>query len=194
MAEIQTSRGDELRQNYSGSYYDIPIFPGCDIGTVGLRHAVALPDGYQYADTIVPEDGARLLREHYPGLPRFVTQSWISGDAVESHESIDILYVGVEHLPGKQLVGIGRLAYREYVGILSSFVVDIDHRCQGVGRAIVDARIDLADRLGIVLLQMPRLATTNTLRSYYLEKGFQQIRDGRYVRTSKAVLESLTRG
>jgi GNAT superfamily N-acetyltransferase len=88
--------------------------------------------------------------------------------------------VGVRALSGT-LVGFGSLSYRRQNGELGDFVVAETERGRGIGKAIINIRLRQAESKGVTSLYMPYLEPTNTLRSYYLENGFQVLTNGKAI-------------
>lgn len=78
--------------------------------------------------------------------------------------------MGVRHERGL-LAGVGFLAGNLRHAVLCDFVVNPEHRGQGIGRAILNRRINIADALKIPYLYT-ELAPTNKLTKYYEELGF----------------------
>lgn len=70
------------------------------------------------------------------------------------------------------LIGYGRLGVEGTWGIMGDFGVHPDARHQGIGRAIVRQRVEIAQQIGLVHL-LADLEPTNTLGSYYAELGFK---------------------
>lgn len=158
-----------------------PTFPGANIGSIGLRHTVQAPSGYHYTDTLGGEDAVRLLHDHYP-LPDQTLEDWQYHTADFMRSGGTLIYVGIAEDETDKLVGMGALSRLWNQGVLSNFVVDAEHRGKGIGKAIVDERLEIADRIGVTLLQIPRLEDTNTLRGYYAGRGFLQSASGQFIR------------
>ena len=161
--------------------------PGANLGLIGLRHTVELPEGYDYVNYLDPEAAAELLRGHYPDAKTTV-EEWSSREASFMRHRYAIVHVGVRSHETDELVGMGRLHYVDTWGGLSGFVVHTDHRSIGIGKAIIDERLNVADQLGLNVVDIPCLESSNTLWSYYLAKGFKQTDDGGYIRTPKIQL------
>lgn len=81
-----------------------------------------------------------------------------------------IASVGVRHENGL-LVRVGFLAGNLRHVVLCDLVVDPDHRGRGIGMAILNRRVNIADKLQIPYLYT-ELAPTNKLAGYYEELGF----------------------
>lgn len=99
-------------------------------------------------------------------------------DALNGKSRIDI---GVLD-PTGDLVGFGTVTYIDDQGELSDFAVNPHDRGQGIGKAIVDERLRLAEEAGVDSFYMPYLMATNTLRSFYYERGFHETERGEVVR------------
>ena len=96
-------------------------------------------------------------------------------------EGVDMLDVGVRDINGS-LVGFGSVARRGENGELGDFVVSPNHQHRGIGKALIAERLGLADAAGITSLYIANFEPTNTLKSFYLENGFQETPAGEVVR------------
>lgn len=123
----------------------------------------SIPDYYYFAEEITGEDVVRLRSSSDWGT---VT------DADLWQRTIDqsITVVGVGH-PTQSLVGVGFLAGNPRHAILCDFVVHPNHRGQGIGQAILNRRINIAEELEIPYLYT-ELSPTNRLMGYYEDIGF----------------------
>lgn len=93
-----------------------------------------------------------------------------------------IATVGTRNLEGL-LTSIGFIAGNPRHAVLCDFSVAADHRGQGLGRATLRRRVEIADELEIPYLYT-ELAPTNVLRPLYEELGF--IRSGNeYTRAAR---------
>jgi GNAT superfamily N-acetyltransferase len=81
-----------------------------------------------------------------------------------------IATVGVRDEAGL-LVGVGFLTGNARHAVLCDFIVHPEHRGQGIGSAILQRRVDIADELGIPYLYT-ELAKTNVLTAKYETLGF----------------------
>jgi GNAT superfamily N-acetyltransferase len=70
-----------------------------------------------------------------------------------------------------ELIGVGFLAGNLRHAVLCDFVVRPDYRSIGIGTAILNRRINIADGLNIPYLYT-ELAPTNRLRQRYVDLGF----------------------
>jgi GNAT superfamily N-acetyltransferase len=148
-------------------------------GIAGMKHELELqqqslaplPNGYMY-DTSLYMDSSELdtLLKASMGP---VEGNYADFESVIELDELDNFNVGVRTTEGA-LIGYGRLLYKDGRGELLDFMVDPGHRRQGIGKAIIDTRIAMAETSGVTSLYIPRLAETNTVASYYLEKGFQE--------------------
>jgi ribosomal protein S18 acetylase RimI-like enzyme len=163
------------------------------LGRLGVRKSVMLeaigrdraplPEGYQYAGKIKAKELASLMQE--VGWPA-TTPSLRRDRRVWGSKGISTFEVGVRDKSGK-LVGYGALFHKGKDGELGNFVVSPDHQGQGIGKVIIDERLEMAEQTGLTSLYMPFLDQTNTLRSYYEEKGFREGTSGEVVRGPHAV-------
>lgn len=152
-----------------------------DAGIVAELSPVPLPEGYCFAepDTIKSPEVARLYRqvEQNDATPDdFLEQR----DTVLWSELLDVVNIGVRTVAG-ELSGFGSLAYYRTEGELCDLVVDPRHQRRGIAKALIAARLAIAERAGITDLYSPPLAPTNTLRTYYFELGFRETEAGELV-------------
>lgn len=141
-----------------------------------------LPEGYYFEDPsrIDPYEVPVLLRQVEIG--EFIGDNYIAGRATDpGFTDTSWLDVGVRDATG-QLVGYGSIACKGQFGELCDFVVSPAHQSLGIGKAIIDERLVRAEQTGIEWLYMPWLEDTNTLKSYYIEKGFHETPRGELVR------------
>lgn len=124
----------------------------------------SLPKYYEFAHKITGAD-VSILRD---------SSNW---GTITDHDlwqrTIDesIAVVGVSHPTHPLLVGIGFLAGNSRHAILCDFLVHPRHRGQGIGQAILNRRINIADELEIPYLYT-ELSPTNKLEEYYKGVGF----------------------
>jgi len=88
-----------------------------------------------------------------------------------SYPSSALIAVGVRSEVNKELVGVGFVVGNKRHGVLCDFNVRPEHQHKGVGRAILDERIRLADQMNIPFLYTD-LASTNPLVRMYEALGF----------------------
>jgi GNAT superfamily N-acetyltransferase len=158
------------------------------LGRTGVRSAeledqerAPLPEGYHYVDRRHIKPGELNGLNHRAGWTHTTHKdAWLQLRGKLSGGQQEII-VGVRNKDGG-LVGFGGLIYRGDQGEPGDFAVDPDFRSQGIGKAIIDERLRLAEKEGITSLYMPYLEPTNTLRSYYIEKGFRETPAGEVVR------------
>jgi len=136
-----------------------------------------LPEGYRFVQTnIDPEEVLGLMRQLEIGknLPDYHMQ-----DREEMFRSKDLctIDVGVRHMT-EQLVGFSSLVHRQGQGILGDFVVSPGHQHQGIGKALIDGRLSIADQEDVMSLYIPELEPTNSLHSFYVERGFRPVLTG----------------
>lgn len=122
-----------------------------------------LPDGYKYTSSLSGEEVVDLRSESGWGTEKN-TELWqrVIDESIAS--------TGVRDETSK-LVGVGFLAGNARHAVLCDFIVSPDHRGKGLGRAILNKRVNLADELEIPYLYT-ELAPTNSLKTYYEELGF----------------------
>lgn len=167
----------------TGEYYDLKaLAPGIAIASAGLVHVVELPLGYEYVTELDASDAATLFRGHYPNQDTLGPKAWQYRESQEAREGVSGLYVGVSEIKSNVLVGLGQLSYRGSFGCLSNFVVHTEHRGRAIGKAIIDDRLELATALGLTMISIPRLESTNRLQSYYHKHGFTETEYGALVR------------
>lgn len=167
------------------------------LGKTGVRSTevedqerAPLPEGYRYVDRKHMNPGELSHLYHRVGWTNATHKSaWLQLRGKLGGGQKEII-VGVRNKEGG-LVGFGGLIYRGDQGVPGDFAVDPDFRSQGIGKAIIDERLRLAENEGVTSLYMPYLEPTNTLRSYYVEKGFSELPTGEIVRgPNPAPLES----
>ena len=103
------------------------------------------------------------------------------GRRIDEHQGKSRIDVGVLD-PAGELVGFGTVLYIGDQGELCDFAVNPLDRGQGIGKALVDERLRLAEAAGVESLYMPYLMDTNTLRTFYYERGFHDTEHGEVVR------------
>jgi GNAT superfamily N-acetyltransferase len=81
-----------------------------------------------------------------------------------------IAAVGVKDA-AETLVGIGFLAGNERHAVLCDFIVHPEHTSRGIGTAILNRRVNIAEDMQIPYLYT-ELAPTNRLRRHYEDLGF----------------------
>lgn len=143
-----------------------------------------LPKGFHYEDNgnISPLEIARLLQQ--VDIGQDLADNYIVTRAEEIADAgMEVIDVGVRSDDG-ELVSFGSVAYSGVIGQLCDFVTSPDYQGLGIGRAVLDERLRIAEAMGITYLQVPNFEQTNTLKSYYLEKGFVETRPSGLVRDS----------
>lgn len=127
---------------------------------------ILLPDKYTFADrdSISPEEVISLRDESDWGRDRR-TDVWRS--AIEQ----SLATVGVRY-DDEKLVGIGFLAGNARHALLCDFTVHPEHRNKGIGAAILDRRLVIADEIGVRYIYTD-IAPTNTMLKRYIDLGFQ---------------------
>lgn len=124
------------------------------------------PDGYVFAEpgTIEYGEYAAVYR-HGAGWEPPSERAW---DGWQRHGS---MIIGVRQEDTSKLVGTGSLQPLGSRMFLSNLVVVADHRGRGIGKSLVDARVELADNLGIETTRTS-LSAFNTIQEYYAAHGF----------------------
>jgi GNAT superfamily N-acetyltransferase len=124
-----------------------------------------LPDNYSfvYKDTIAPQEVIALRSASNWGRENSIL---VWQEAI--NQSIET--VGIRDA-NELLVGVGFLIGNSRHALLCDFTVHPEHRSQGLGKAILDRRLAIADEAGIAYLYTD-ISPTNTLRNRYLELGF----------------------
>ena len=144
-----------------------------------------LPEGYTYDDSgvISFEEIAALTKLAMPDDAEDYDVAGVKDYHISLlMKDISTITTGVRSQNG-QLVGFSRLSYKGSHGELGDFMVDPNHQSRGIGKAMIDTRLNYAEAAGVTSLYMPYLEPTNTLRSYYYEKGFfEYIPDGPVMR------------
>ncbi|MBP6962326.1 GNAT family N-acetyltransferase [Candidatus Saccharibacteria bacterium] len=131
-----------------------------------------LPAGYSYANpsSITIAEIARLWYLRRDGINSARTRNIKHGRA--------IIDVGVRNA-GQKLVGKGTIIHdKQGYGQLADFIVRPQDRGRGIGKAIIDERLRIAESLGVESIYIADLMSTNTLESYYFEQGFVRLEDG----------------
>ncbi len=147
------------------------------------RAAAGLPEGYwfEHNDAAVPtEELAALMRQVEVGHDITAAQL----DAVTERDTsfgYTTIGVGVRDEVGS-LVGYGGMRCRGGIADFGDLVVSPEHQSKGIGKALVDERIRLADEMDVNAIEIDLLEPTNTLRSYYFERGFHDDGYGGLVR------------
>lgn len=163
------------------------------LGTAAVRGTVELllpgytdlPEGFEFAaaDTIDPTELAALMQTVEIG------SDMTAQDIIEVHrdfqrDNIRSVEIGVRNMGDNELVGYGGLVIdTNGDGVMGNFVVNPAFQGRGIGRAIVDQRLVQADILGVSRIFIPGLESTNTLRSYYAQRGFVEQQGGTLVRS-----------
>jgi GNAT superfamily N-acetyltransferase len=95
----------------------------------------------------------------------------------------EFITLGVRATNGK-LAGSGRILHDGSVGLMCDFGVTPSHRSQGIGKALIVARMGLAESSDIRSLVTDPLMPTNPLSKFYIEQGFEPEPDGRLIYTT----------
>jgi GNAT superfamily N-acetyltransferase len=159
-----------------------------------LRALPELPDGYHYDPTSEGGDDQEIadLMNATGTMENITAESLRRVNALASQTRVHKRGIGVR-TADDTLVGYGALFYKGDKGTLVDFAVNPQHQHRGIGKAILDARLGVAEEHGLTSLET-ELAPTNTLRTYYLEHGFRDARAGELVRGSDpANLDQLVR-
>jgi ribosomal protein S18 acetylase RimI-like enzyme len=123
-----------------------------------------LPKGYTFVwrETIRSEEIMQLR----------ASVGWLPDKPYRWDECIErsLSVVGIRD-SSETLVGIGFLAGNLRHAVLCDFCVHPAHRGKGLGKALLDARLEKADELAIPYLYAS-VSAENTLRKYYEAKGF----------------------
>lgn len=143
------------------------------------KERAPLPETYSYTDHVTRTEIADLMNK--VDWEEVNPDSLLAEDKRDKNNNRHKLRVGVRDAD-KQLVGYGVVLYKGRRGELCDFVVSPDQQGQGIGRAIIEEQLAEAERFGIKSLYIPYLEETNTLRSYYEEKGFTETPAGELVR------------
>lgn len=124
-----------------------------------------LPPEYAFVDqTAITANEVIVLRD---------AGEWGTERSEELWQSVleqSIATVGVRD-GGDTLVGIGFLAGKPRHAVLCDFIVHPEHQGRGIGKAILNRRVNIADDMHIPYLYT-ELAPTNQLRRHYEELGF----------------------
>jgi GNAT superfamily N-acetyltransferase len=129
-----------------------------------------LPEDYTYDTSLrIPTDELAALK----GLMGWDTSTLADFELALDTHRMENFNVGVR-TPEGNLIGYGRLVYEDDHGELCDFMVNPEHRHQGIGRAIIDTRLAMAEASGVTSLYMP-IDDDNTLRDYYLEHSFYEM-------------------
>jgi GNAT superfamily N-acetyltransferase len=180
-----------MNPNYLSSSGELSI--PTRFGTLALTgHAIKdpafeyrqLPEGFYYAPpaSISADELSDLALQ--VGLGKDLTSKFFL-EQKEGYEEdgIHSIEVGVRYGDDDSLIGYGGLHVNiDRTADLGDFFVSPFFRGRGVGKAIIDQRLLQADNLGITDTSIDRLAPTNTLRSFYEERGFSEQLNGRLVR------------
>ena len=159
----------------NGPRYAVPYVPG---------EQPPLAKGYNFSTdgSVTFKEIAQLYEAVYPDehLPEAELQ-----DGAEQFVDIgnDVAIFGVRTDSG-QLVGLGYLIYTNENGWLTDFAVHPDHRRHGIGLAILQEQLRVADGLGVPILYTA-IEMTNTLFDHYPRFGFRKT--GEYAKSKGKV-------
>jgi GNAT superfamily N-acetyltransferase len=126
-----------------------------------------LPDAYTFAELggiAYPEYAA--VYRHGAGWEPPTAQAW------EAQQRQGSIILGVRHTDTDELVGVGSLQAFGSRMFLNNLVVADSHRHRGIGRSLIDARVAMADHMGIETIRTS-LSILNSARTYYAELGFE---------------------
>lgn len=144
-----------------------------------------LPEDFEYTDagTIDPDELAALMQTVDIGSD-MTTRELIEAHKDFEEDGYGSVEIGVRNKQGSTLVGYGGLIYDSNGDAeMGDFVVNPTYQGRGIGKAIIDQRLLLADRLGIRRILIPNFESTNTLKHHYEKRGFVEQEDGTLVRT-----------
>ncbi len=135
----------------------------------------ALPNGYHYsvAEAITAREIARLWDRSTLAIVMF--------RRTLSSQDLDVQNIGVRSETSR-LVGLGSIAWAGTQGELGNLIVEQDHRGQGIGKAILDERLRIAETHGIESLYIAELFPTNNLVRHYVNAGFIALEGGGFGR------------
>ena len=91
----------------------------------------------------------------------------------------DLLVMPAVRTRRQQLAGAATLNGWEGAPHLSYMAVAPEHRHQGIGKALVNRSLEIAQHMGATTV-ITALTETNTLRPYFLELGFRQTNPGNW--------------
>ncbi len=132
-----------------------------------MGHLPVLPEGYEFA---APYSIGYLeysqLMEGVAGYKPRTERAW------QSWSGRVPVITGIVEVEADELVGFGAIeSFGSRRHFLTNLAVHPEHRHQGLGQALVKARVDYADTLELGVL-LTSLAPTNTLGDYYASLGF----------------------
>lgn len=127
---------------------------------------IKLPEGYYFADR------SSVTLPEFAEIRRSV--NWSDDDEERFQKCFEqsLEIIAVRSADGL-LVGIGFIAGNYRHAVLCDFNVRKDHQRKGIGRAILQARIQRAEELKIPYLYVS-LHPSNPLRSLYEQLGFRE--------------------
>jgi len=178
MRRVETPR----RKRFAHIFGRTSLGRSVQVENVSERSRAPLPEGYHYADPskIKLREEAALKRTTEIG--KGVTLGDLRRrDREFRHRGISMLKVGVRDVGGR-LVGFSTVVCKDDNGEPSDLAVNPAHQHQGIGRSLVDESLGLAEEAGITSLYMPYLEETNTLNTFYVERGFRKTEAGEVVR------------
>ena len=158
----------------------------CYCSKMSVTTSELLVPGYLY-DTNPVDSGemADLMNVSFPANP-LTRRDLDTFDVLARRIGIESATVAIRSDSG-QLVGAGCLLYMGLQGELCDLSVLPDHRGNGLGKALVARRLQIAEERNVDSLYMPYLEPTNTIGHYYLERGFRWTDAGELVRGSNPV-------
>ncbi len=149
-----------------------------------VRDFPTLPEGYAYdkrEDIANKRELADLMNAANVDKPEATPQELDELDHFLYGHGVRSRGIGVRDLDG-DLVGYALVVYKSNHAEFASLCVHPNHQGLGIGRALVDARLQFVEKEAIESICIPELLSTNSLRTYYLQHGFQATPEGRMVR------------
>lgn len=152
-------------------------------GLLATGPPAPLPIGYEFAGqaTIDPEELAILMQTVMIGAD-ITTYGLVRQFDDFRSDGLDSVEIGVRRGQDGRLVGYGGLIINALSdGEFGDFVVNPSSQGQGIGKAIIDQRLLQAQAKRVKRILVANPEVTNTLLTYYKERGFQEQEDGNYV-------------
>ncbi|HUB93733.1 MAG TPA: GNAT family N-acetyltransferase [Verrucomicrobiae bacterium] len=149
-----------------------------DNTALGVWPTTPLPKGFYYANAVAITCSELAKLQDSASGKNYADDIFSEHITHQSHGE-RLVGIGVRGMSDARLIGYGLLAIfpcrpeERRSGHLYDFVVHPSARHKGIGRAIIDERIAQSDTLGVERLKVT-LEESNTLRPYYLEKGFRK--------------------
>lgn len=136
-----------------------------------------LPPGYTGAvDTVMTRQQIMVL--YYPRASGWTESQFLLEGYQALHANYLSLGVKTEYFSvldkAQDTVGVGLLRYTDAgEADLSCLAVMSDQQGRGIGKWLINKRVQRARDLGVTALFVGRLSQENTLASYYAELGFR---------------------